>query len=133
MSRSMTLTFTTNSHTYDIATYGGVLSDATFMPRQPILRFVEITGRSQPLDISRAATGSMTYTSAVYTYVVSIVGSDTISANNSNARLLVAYINGKVCEVASGPDGTYDAEVAVTNYERVGEFVRITIECTEVS
>lgn len=130
MSRDMTLTFTVGESVFSIATFGGVLSDMAYTPPQPIQRFVEIPGRSQPLDISRAATGTMTYTHAVYTYVVSFIGYDGFNMNDRYAKLFVEDINGKICDVNGPYDNDYTAEVAVTNYEALGEFVRITIECT---
>lgn len=130
--RDMTCTFTVNSTEYDIANYNGVLQAYRFTPREPIFRFVEIPGRSEPIDISRAATGNMTYTNAKHEIDVAVVDSNLLSENLSLAQFLADAVNGNIAEVeVSGQ--TFTAEVACTKFEFVGEFVLLTFTCTEVS
>ena len=131
MSRDMTLTFSDGNITIDIANFGAILQDSRFMPAQPITKFVEVPGRAKPLNISRVANGYMTYDSAYHEYDVAFISNSTIAANNANAKNFCNGINGKLLEV-SDFSGTYDAEVSVTKFDRVGEYVLMTIRALVV-
>ena len=136
MSRTMTLAFkdmlAQSSTLWDISTYGGVLCDCQLTEGVPAFRFVDIPGRSRPLDVSRAATGNMAYSGAVHTYRVALIGNDTIANNETAAQNIITRVNGKKCQV-NDPFSTYVCECAVTSHERIGEYVMLTITATETS
>lgn len=127
--RDLSLVFSSASNTFDIADYGGVLVDSAYKPAQPVYKYVEIPGREFPLDISRAATGNLNYDMATCTFVVAFVGGDSIAANDAQAQLFVLSVNGKTMGISAlGVSEDDSFNVSVTGYERVGEYVRITIE-----
>lgn len=119
------------TYSKSISYYNAVLSDVRYTPKQPIIKTVEIPGRSAPLDISRAATGTMGYTAALYEFDVSFVGSAALVTNAYNATDLMGFVNGQYCTVTykSGNTsiGVINGEVSVTKYEYVGAYVLLTI------
>lgn len=130
--RDMSLTLNDGTRTLPISQFGGgILQDSRLTPAQPLQKFVEIPGRSKPLDISRAATGNMAYSSEVREYDVAIVGNDNIAGNDNQGRTLVNFVNGKVITITDHAS-TYDAECSITKYERVGEYVLLTIQAVVI-
>lgn len=129
MSRDMSLVFSSNSNTFDIADYGGVLTDSAYKPELPVYKYVDIPGREFPLDISRAATGNLNYEPPVHSFTVAFVGRDSIAANDAQAQIFVLSVNGKTMGIQALGVSEYDSfNVSVTGYERVGEYVKVTIE-----
>lgn len=128
--RNMTLKFTNSTGTFDMSDYG-VLQDARYTPPQPVMRFVEIPGSRNPVDVTRAATGLPTFTNAVREYDIAFTEYDTLERNNTAARWFATAYGGTLCTVESF-DPVCTAEVEVTKFERVGEYVLMTIKCTVV-
>lgn len=131
MSTDRTLTFSDGTYTYDIADRGGFLQNIRYTPRKPIQKFVEVPGRTKPLDISRAATGNMGYTPATWEYDVAFIGTESMATNDYRARAIESLINGEIMTVQDF-SGTHEAEIAVTRHEHVGRYTTITIQATEV-
>jgi hypothetical protein len=128
----MTLTFSDGTNTYSIATYGGILSAVRYTPPQPIQQFVDVPGRSTPIDISRTATGYIGFGSAVYEYDVAIVGYDNIAQNDAQASNLASYLNGNYLAVSDALSNSYNGEVSITSYTFLGEYVIMTIRVVVV-
>ena len=125
--------FTVNNYQYSLNVSGGVLTDYRYFPKQPVLKFVEIPGRSEPLDISLAATGSMQYTSARHEmdctfYKWSALG----YSNDYYASTFMNNVNGKRALVEVNNE-SFTAEVSVADFQYLGDCVMVTFDCTEVT